>query len=100
MMDNAIQLVSFLVSFLYGMFIYFTSLLNYKIILNKNIYFKYLISICYTVVISLLYVIIMYKINEGVIHIYFVITILLGFILSFKCLKSVKYYLTSLIKKF
>ncbi len=51
-----------------------------------SIYLKYLISFLYVIVISLLYVLLMYKVNYGVIHVYFIGMILLGFLFgNFYC---------------
>ncbi len=78
-MNYKIQLLSFLVSFLFGIFFYFTSLLNHKMIAKQNSILKYATTLLYIVVISLLYVLLMYKVNYGVIHIYFLIVLFLGF---------------------
>ena len=82
-MDYKVQLLSFLFSFLFGVFFYFTSLFNHKMIQNQPILFKYIITILYVLVISLLYVLLMYKVNYGVIHIYFLMVLFLGFYCGF-----------------
>ncbi len=78
-MNYKLQLLSFLVSFLFGIFFYFTSLLNHKIIKKHSIFFKYIITFIYILDISLMYVLLMYKVNYGVIHIYFIGILFLGF---------------------
>lgn len=78
-MNYKLQLISFLVSFIYGIFFYYTSLLNYKMIKNHSIIIKYIITFVYILNISLIYILIMYKVNFGIIHIYFIIVLFLGF---------------------
>jgi hypothetical protein len=78
-MDIKIQLLSFLFSFLFGIFFYFTSFINYKMIKNYSVIFRYLISLFYALDIALLYILMMYKINYGVIHIYFVMILFVGY---------------------
>ena len=89
-MNYKIQLLSFLFSFLFGVFFYFTSLLNHKMIQNQPILFKYIITVLYVLVISLLYVLLMYKVNYGVIHVYFLAVLFLGFSSGFLYRKKFK----------
>jgi hypothetical protein len=89
-MDYKVQLLSFLFSFLFGIFFYLTSLLNYKIIKKYNVVFRYLITITYILDISLLYILMMYKINYGVIHIYFVLTLFVGYYIGVVYCKKIK----------
>lgn len=53
---------------------------NYKILKGKNILVKILGSILYILNVSLLYILFLYKINYGVLHIYFVLFMILGYI--------------------
>lgn len=87
-MHSYIQFVCLLVSFIYGIFLYYGNFLNTKIINNKNILFKFIISLLYIFNMSLLYVCFLYKINGGVLHIYFVLLIIIGYI--FTCVKKRK----------
>lgn len=93
-MDYRIQILSFLCSFLYGIFFYLTSLFHYHLISKYSSFLKYFITIVYTFDVALLYVLLMYKVNYGVIHIYFVLVLFLGFfiasIYSKKCKKKCK----------
>ncbi len=81
-MNYKIQLISFLFSFLFGVFLYLTSLLNYKLIKKHSLFIKYLITFVYVVDVALLYVLLMYKVNYGVIHVYFLLVMGIGFLLS------------------
>lgn len=79
-MDYKVQIISFLFSFIFGVFFYYTSLLNYKFIHKYPVILKYLITLIFVLDISLLYILFMYKINYGVVHIYFIIVLFLGFL--------------------
>ncbi len=87
-MNSYIQLLCLAVSFLYGIFLYFANQFNVKVISNKNILLKIFISLLYVFNISLLYVCFLYKINGGILHVYFVLLIILGFVLT--CVKKRK----------
>lgn len=81
-MDYKIQLLSFAFSFLYGLFFYYTGFFNYHFIKKSPILLQYLISFVYILDIVLLYILILYKINYGVVHVYFLIFLFLGFLLG------------------
>ncbi len=89
-MNYKIQLISFLVSFLFGIFFFYTNMLNKKIINRQKIHYKYIITFLYIINITLIYIILIYKINKGIFHIYFLIMVLLGYIISLNQLKNVK----------
>lgn len=91
-MNYKLQLLSFLVSFIYGIFFYITSKLNNKLIKNKSILFQYIITMLYIINLVLLYVIIIYKTNKGIFHIYFIILLVIGYIIASISAKSVKKY--------
>lgn len=81
-MSIGIQLLSFLVSFIYGSFYYFTSLFNKKIINDKSIMFKIILTGIYVINCVLVYLIILYKTNYGNYHIYFMLFLIIGFVYS------------------
>lgn len=83
-MNSYVQLICLIVSFLYGFFINITNNINFKIINNKNIFIKIIISLLYLFNISLLYVVFLYKINNGMLHIYFTLLIFIGYLFSVK----------------
>lgn len=88
-MSLKIQIISLLLSFIYG--IIFSKLLNinYKIIYNDNIIVKIVGTFIYITFSSILYFIILLKINNGIVHIYLLLSILLGFIVQNKMCKKV-----------
>ena len=76
-----IQVKSIIFSFLYGgLFSNFTHL-NYKYIYYSKGIFKLIINIMFIVDNVLLYFLILKCINNGIIHYYFIISIIIGFII-------------------
>ena len=86
-MENEIQMLSFVVSFIFGICFAFLNELNKKIISKKKKQYKLIFSFLFIINITLLYLIINYYINNGVIHIYFLICVFLGYLFSFKKVK-------------
>lgn len=93
-MNSYVQVLSFLVSFVYGLGFYLFSRFNKFMLVNKKFYVQLLITLVFVVDAVILYVYLMYKINFGVIHPYFVMVVVLGFYtmctLYDKCKKCVK----------
>lgn len=89
-MDYKVQIISFIFSFIFGGFFYLTSVYNYRVINKYSVFFKYLITMVYTLDVALIYILFMYKINYGVIHIYFVIVLFLGFYVTSLYRKKIK----------
>lgn len=86
-MNSYVQLICLIVSFIYGFFLNITNKFNFKIIKNKNIILKIIISLLYLFNISLLYVSFLYKINNGILHIYFILFIFMGYLFGVrKCI--------------
>lgn len=98
-MQNEIQLLSFLVSFIFGVLFAFLNELNNKFIFKQKPHFKVIITFLFILNLSLLYLMLIYNINGGIIHIYFFIFILLGYLISFRKIKNVLKYVKHLSKK-
>lgn len=82
-MNSYIQLICLISSFWYGVLVYYANKVNIFIIEKKNIVIKYLLSIIYIFNISLLFIIFLYKLNSGVLHYYFILFIIIGYISCF-----------------
>lgn len=80
-MGLKVQIISLLVSFCYGMFFYLLLELNSRFLYSSNIIVKVLVSFLFVIFHTLLYFIILMKINYGYIHFYFFLCIILGYIL-------------------
>ncbi len=98
-MSVDIQLICIIVSFLYGMFISITNNINRLLLKNKNIYINIICNLIYTYIIVILYVIIIYKINKGIFHIYFIIVLILGYYLMSKYVKLINKSINKLLLK-
>ena len=86
-MDINIQLICIIFSFIYGAFIRVIIFLNKLLIKNNNIIVNIISNILLVYLIVLLYILIIYKINKGIFHIYFLLLILLGYLFMSKNVK-------------
>lgn len=80
MMELSIQIKSIIFSFLYGIIFSFLVNLNYKFLHCSKKLFRVVINFFFVLDNVLLYFIILRYINNGIIHYYFVIALILGFI--------------------
>lgn len=102
-MTSYIQIISFLISFIYGIFFYLLSRFNKYILDNKNKLITLIITTIFIMDIVILYIYIIYKINHGYFHIYFLITVIIGFSLTniyyYKLKNICKIYVKKILKK-
>ena len=80
-MNINIQLLSFIFSFSYGIIISYLYNLFYIFLETKVLRYKILSNFLFYINIFLIYFILLRKINDGVIHIYFILLTLLSFYL-------------------
>ena len=76
------QISTIIFSFIYGIIFYILLEINYKYIYCGKTIYKIIVTFLFVMCNTLLYFIILKKINHGIIHIYFLICILTGYILS------------------
>ena len=81
-MDNRLQIITFFASFIYGFIYFYLVKLNRWLIKNNKTIIRYIDISLFTLDTVLIYVIINYKINNGYFHIYFILTLVLGFIFA------------------
>ena len=81
-MSLDIQIKSLVFSFLYGIVFAAFFKLNYRYLYFEKLIIRLIISILFSLDMSILYFIILKEINYGVIHPYFIGMIILGFILT------------------
>lgn len=98
-MNSYIQVLSLVISFIYGILFYLLTRFNYYILDKKHNILKFIVTLVFIVDIVIFYVYLMYKINNGYFHIYFVVMVILGFMLMNKCYDFCKDYVKKLIKK-
>lgn len=96
-MNSYIQVISFLISFVYGVIFYLFTRFNKFMLSNKNNVIKLLVTLVFVIDMVILYIYIMYRVNFGMIHPYFVAVVLIGYIamifLYDKCIVFIKKYL-------
>lgn len=79
-MNSYIQLICLVVSFFFGILIYYFNRFNYLIIKNKNIILRVVITLLSLNILALAYVVFLFLINGGILHIYFIFMMLLGYL--------------------
>ena len=83
-----IQIFSLLYSFIYGMIFYILLEVNQNFLYEGKIVYRIIISFLFVIFISLLYFLILIKINNGILHLYFFLTMFTGYLLSFVIYKK------------
>lgn len=81
-MPLKVQIMSLLFSFLFGISVYFILELFSKFIYNKIFCLKIISSFFFSLLVSFLYFVLLLYINNGVLHIYFFIMIIIGYTLA------------------
>ena len=76
-----VQMLSFGVSFCYGIFFYLMLELNSKLLYSSHLIVKVVVSLLFVLFHTLLYFLIMMKINYGYIHFYFLLCFVVGYLL-------------------
>ncbi len=89
-MDYKIQLISFIASFLYGVFFCIFNMFNEYLIRNYKPFFKYLVTFLFILNMVLLFIILIYKINYGIFHLYFIAMVVIGYVLGVCVIKKYK----------
>ena len=82
-MNLKIQVLSLIFSFFYGVVFSVLVNINYSFLFNKKRIFKTVFTFIFVIVMSLVYFFILNIINNGNIHIYFLLLILIGFYIGF-----------------
>jgi len=82
-MDLNAQIFSLIFSFCYGIIFSFLVNINYNLLFNKKKYFKVIFTAVFIIDMALIYFFVLNIINNGIIHIYFLLLIISGFYISF-----------------
>lgn len=90
-MKLEIQLQSLVMSFLFGMFFSLIFNVFYKVIFKIKKYLRLIIAILFLLINTTLYFWLLVLINDGVVHVYFLISILLGFLVGNRKTKKLRY---------
>ena len=78
-MEETLQLLSFLVSFLFGFIFHLFSNFHFKITDRYSILLKYIATFLFLLDAVLVYILILYYLNGGILHIYYLIYVFLGY---------------------
>ena len=81
-MSANLQIISIIINLLYGIILYVVFKLNYLLVRNEPVLFKILITSLFCVDFSFLYMLIFYKLTSGIFHIYYLIALIIGIIVS------------------
>ena len=79
MIELNIQIISLIFSFLYGFLFYILLNLNYRFLTSSNLFVKILSSFLFVLLNTFIYFAILVYINKGYIHMYFLLSILMGY---------------------
>ena len=74
----SIQIKSLAFSFIYGIFFAYTYKINYKYLMSNSLFFKIILSFLFILDHILLYFILISRINNGILHLYFFLSFLVG----------------------
>lgn len=78
-----LQVLSLLYSFFFGMVFFILLELNSKFLYEGRMVYRIIVSFLFVIFISLLYFFGLIKINDGVVHVYFFLSLFTGYLLSF-----------------
>ncbi len=98
-MNIYIQVISIFISFIFGVIFSILTNINYRYLFSRNRIFKIFFTVIYVLDGALFYFLIMKKINNGIIHVYFLLFVALGFIFGFTNLSKYVYKFKTLVKK-
>ena len=94
-----IQILTLIFSFLFGIIFYLEIKLNYKFIYNEKKLYKIITTFFFVMANVLLYFIILQKINNGILHLYGILAIIIGFTLSNYVLTYLQEKIEKTVKK-
>ena len=75
------QIQSLSMSFMYGIFFSLMFNIMYKFLFTKNVIINIITNLLFVFAIFSLYFYFLYIINGGIVHIYFVVVLILGFLI-------------------
>lgn len=88
MMDLKIQIFSFIFSFFYGIFLFYMFKISHRLLFIKKKILKFIYNFCFCMLLSFSFFYIIYYLNGGIVHLYFILLILFGFLLTYRFTKK------------
>ena len=89
-MNLKIQIISLLFSFFYGVAFSFLVNINYELLFKKRKKYRIIYTLIFVLIMALLYFFLLQRINNGIMHVYFLMIILIGFYISFPITKKIR----------
>lgn len=89
-MNLKIQIISLLFSFFYGVTFSFLVNINYELLFKKRKKYRIIYTLIFVLIMALLYFFLLQRINNGIMHVYFLMIILIGFYISFPITKKIR----------
>ena len=90
-MTVELQILSFLGSLVFGFIFSILSKIHFFFIKKLNIFWWYIYTFLFMSVISLSYIYLLYIINGGILHFYFLVLVIIGFIMERVLSNNVKF---------
>jgi hypothetical protein len=90
-MNLVYQLLCLFFSFLYGLILYLVIIFNCIYVFNKVYFISFFVCIFEMLFLSLLYFYLVFLVNGGVLHLYFLLFIVFGFLLAYNITKKCKF---------
>lgn len=87
-MNLIVQIISMIFSFLFGIFLYFMFIINYKYLFIKRYKLKMLYYVSVFLFVSIFYFVVLKYINNGILHLYFLLLLIFGFLVSYNFYKN------------
>ena len=88
MMNLVVQIFSMFFSFIYGVFLYFMFVINYKYLFRKKYRLKLFYYFAMFLFVGLFYFVVLNHINNGILHLYFLLLLIFGFLVSYNFYKN------------
>lgn len=89
-MNLELQIQSLISSFVYGMYLSLTYNLLYKYLYANINVVKIITNALYTIINVIIYFLLLQFINEGIVHPYFLICLLIGFIIGNRTTRKIR----------
>ena len=90
-MNLEVQIQSMIFSFVYGLFFSFLLNLNYRVLFTSKKYIQVIGNLFFIIDNVLLYFILLRYINNGVLHLYFLLLVVLGFFVGNPTTKKIRF---------
>jgi len=89
-MNLEIQIQSLIISFVFGMLFSIFFNLFYKFLFARRKNVKLIINVVFVTINTVLYFYLLYIVNDGIIHSYFIIMLILGFLVGNRKAKCIR----------